>query len=63
MDVFGELFGEIAKVWAEMLGAFFAILPKLLKFVFWVISAVVILPCVFVAGNIYPAWVKWGEDF
>jgi hypothetical protein len=47
----------------EMLGAFFAVFPKILKFVIWVIGAIFILPCVFVAGNIYPKWVEWGEEF
>ena len=57
--IFGTIFGLIT----EMIGAFFAILPKVLKFVFWILSAIIILPCVWVAGNIYPTWVEWGEDF
>ena len=59
----GGFFGEFFKVIGEMIGAFFAVLPKVLGFILWVISAIIILPCVFVAGNIYPFWVKWGEDF
>jgi hypothetical protein len=36
---------------------------KFLKFVIWAVSAIFILPCVFIAGVIYPKWEKWGEDF
>ncbi len=38
-------------------------IKKGLHFVAWVISAAFILPCVFVAGVIYPKWEKWGEGF
>ncbi|MFA6432423.1 MAG: hypothetical protein WCV82_01200 [Candidatus Paceibacterota bacterium] len=36
---------------------------KAIKFVIWGLLAIIILPCVFVAGTIYPVWVEWGEDF
>ncbi|MEI8328179.1 MAG: hypothetical protein WCG02_03530 [Candidatus Taylorbacteria bacterium] len=29
--------------------------------ILWFASAVIILPCVFVAGTIYPKWVDLGE--
>lgn len=57
------VFGALFTLAGEMIGAFFTVLPKVIKFVLWVISAIIILPCVFVAGNIYPKWVEWGEDF
>ncbi len=63
MESFGDIFTGMLKVWGEMLGAFLAVLPKVLKFLLWALSAMVILPCVFVAGSIYPVWAKWGEDF
>ena len=63
METVGEALKTLFSVWAEMIGAFFSVLPKLIKFVLWVASALIILPCVFVAGSIYPAWAKWGEDF
>jgi len=59
MSIFKEFFGAIG----DMLVAFFRVLPTVIKFVLWVLSAIIILPCVFVAGTIYPNWVKWGEDF
>lgn len=57
------IFTTLFDLVAEMIGAFFKILPKILKFVIWVLLAIVVLPCVFVAGNIYPWWVEWGEEF
>lgn len=47
----------------EMIGAFFAVLPKIISFILWVLLAIIVLPSVFIAGNIYPTWVEWGEDF
>jgi len=48
---------------AELTKSFFAVLPKAVSFILWVICAFFILPCVFVAGIIYPAWTEWGEGF
>jgi hypothetical protein len=55
--------GALFHLFGEMLSALFSVLPKIISFLLWVIVAVIVLPCVFVAGNIYPAWVEWGEDF
>lgn len=62
-SVIGQLLTGLWDVWAEMFSAFMDVLPKAISFVLWLLSAVVILPCVFVAGTIYPAWEKWGEGF
>ncbi|HEY4503703.1 MAG TPA: hypothetical protein VJJ28_01165 [Candidatus Paceibacterota bacterium] len=35
---------------------------KLIKVSAWGLAAVFILPCVFVATNLYPVWEKWIED-
>lgn len=59
----GTIFGAIFGLIGEMLGAFFSVLPKAIMFVLWILSAIIILPCVYVAGEIYPTWVEWGEDF
>ena len=48
---------------ADLAKSFFAALPKAVLFVLWVACAFFILPCVFVAGTIYPAWTEWGEGF
>jgi hypothetical protein len=36
---------------------------KAVSVTLWAATAVIILPCVFVAGTIYPKWVEWGEGF
>lgn len=36
---------------------------KIVSFVLWVITFILIMPCMFVATVIYPRWEKWGEDF
>ena len=56
-----EIFTGLWTVWKEMYGAFAELFPKVVYFIFWVLSGILILPCVFVAGNIYPKWVEWGE--
>ena len=58
-----DAFGAIFSLFGEMIGAFFSVLPKIISFLLWVLVAIIVLPCVFIAGNIYPAWVSWGEDF
>jgi hypothetical protein len=63
MSTFFDAFKELFSVWKEMLSAFWAVLPKVISVCLWVLTAILILPCVFIANNIYPSWVKWGEDF
>ena len=48
---------------SELFGHIMEILPKVLHFTLWAVSALIILPAVFIAGNLYPMWVEWGEDF
>jgi hypothetical protein len=40
-----------------------SVVIKVIHVTLWAASAVIILPCVFVAGTIFPKWVEWGEDF
>jgi hypothetical protein len=63
MEMFGDAIGALFKLWGEMFLVILAVLPKVIKFVLWILFAIIILPCVFVAGTIYPKWVEWGEDF
>jgi hypothetical protein len=62
-ESFSGLFGAIWEVWKEMASAFFGMIPTAMHFLLWVISGIIILPCVFIAGNLYPKWMEWGEDF
>ncbi|HEX7724716.1 MAG TPA: hypothetical protein VF438_03215 [Candidatus Paceibacterota bacterium] len=41
----------------------FNILKKVIPFVLWVLLAIIVLPCVWVASEVYPKWVSWGEEF
>jgi hypothetical protein len=59
----GSVASEIFEVIGNMFSALFAALPKIINFTLWVLSACIVLPCVFVAGTMYPEWQKWGEDF
>ena len=63
MEMFGDAIGALFKLWGEMFLAILAVLPKVIKITLWILSAAIILPCVFIAGTIYPKWVEWGEDF
>lgn len=66
MDTFNELIGEIFSHTLELagiaIGAIFENGAKLFQFLCWVIAGVVIVPCLFISGTIYPMWEKWGEN-
>lgn len=62
-ETVGGLFGALWEVWKEMASALFAVIPIALHFLLWAISGIIILPCVFIAGSLYPKWIEWGEDF
>jgi hypothetical protein len=63
METFGDILKELWGVWKEMFSSFIKYIPVIFRFSLWVLCAIVILPCVFVAGNLYPKWVEWGEKF
>ena len=62
MEMIGQIATELFNVWSEMWNIVKEILPRVVSFVLWILSAIIILPCVFVSGVIYPKWVEWGED-
>lgn len=57
-----ELLGALWAVWKEMFGVLMEILPKVISFALWVLCGFIILPCMFVAGELSPKWIEWGED-
>ena len=63
MDEVGSMIKAFFDVWKEIFSGLFSVLPKAIYFCLWLLSAVIILPCVFIAGTIYPKWVEWGEGF
>ncbi len=58
-----NVISEIFEVLGEMLSAIWKVIPGAVSFILWVAAAFIILPAVFIAGTLYPAWVEWGEDF
>ena len=58
-----EILKELLDLWKEMFGSLMGVLPKAMSVALWGLVAIFILPCVFVAGHIYPKWIEWGEDF
>lgn len=36
---------------------------KIISFILWALVGIIVLPCVFIAGNIFPMWSDWGEEF
>ena len=62
MPIFEEIFTGLLGVWKEMFSFVWGILPKLISVGLWGISALIILPCVYISGVLYPKWVEWGED-
>lgn len=66
-SIVGEVFTAVWEVWTEIIGTIFGAIwgamPKVLSITGWVIAAVIVLPCVYVASHLYPKWVEWGEDF
>jgi len=63
MEIIGEMLAELWKIWASIVSGIWSVLPKAFSFFFWLLSGLFILPCLYVAGHLYPSWEKWGEKF
>lgn len=61
MEMVSELFKDLFNVWKEMFNLVLELLPKFTVLLLWIISGIIILPCVFIAGTFYPKWTEWGE--
>ncbi len=59
MGNFGAILDEMFKA----LKGVFSGLPKLIHVILWGLSAIIILPCVFVTHFFYPMWEEWGKEF
>ena len=57
------LVSEVVEMLKEVVSGLWTIVSKGLLFLIWALLALIILPCVFVAGHIYPVWSEWGEEF
>ena len=60
METIGADAFEIVR---EILSGIWTVAAKVTLFGVWALLALIILPCVFVAGHIYPLWQEWGEEF
>ena len=58
-----EVFSTLWELTTEILSGVWSVVSKGLLFLLWASLALIILPCVFVAGHIYPVWSEWGEEF
>jgi len=62
MEFIGQMSSGLWTVWMEMWEILKAIVPRAILFCLWILTAIIVLPCVFVSGVIYPKWVDWGEN-
>ena len=60
---FTEFVSMTTTIFKEVFLALWKVISKGSMFLLWALLALIILPCVFVAGHIYPLWVEWGEGF
>jgi hypothetical protein len=58
MEVIEVIIGEIFKIVVG--GISFSI--KFFNIILWAMVGALILPMVFVSGNLYPLWEKWAES-
>ena len=63
MQTIGGAFKALFAVWKEMAIEFILVIPKLIKVIVWFICGLFILPCIFIAGTLYPLWEEWGKEF
>ena len=60
-NIFEEIVKGLYELAVEILEELWPFLLKMLKVSCWALAGILVLPCVFVASVIYPAWVKMGE--
>jgi hypothetical protein len=58
-DMVTTLVTGLLEVWGEMFAVLMKIIPKVIGLILWIFCGIIILPCVFVTSNIYPAWLEW----
>lgn len=62
-EAVAELVSGFFNVWKDIFSTIFGIVPKIISFILWILVGIIVLPCVFVAGIIFPKWTEWGEGF
>lgn len=61
MEAITGLLQNLWSLWIEMIKLLFKFALKFFIFLLWVLVGIIVLPCVFIAGNLYPKWTDWGE--
>ncbi len=61
MEGIQGLFMDLWNIWVEMFKLVKAFLIRFTIFILCALCGIIVLPCVFVAGNLYPKWTEWGE--
>jgi len=61
METTSELGKHLWEIWTEMFKILFEFLLKAVVVLLWILCGVIILPCAFIAGNLYPKWTEWGD--
>ncbi len=57
-EIFGMVFDAITLLFTEGIPFIF----KFINIILWAMAGAILLPMVFVAGNIFPMWEKWAEN-
>jgi hypothetical protein len=60
-NIVTELLSALWAVWKEMFDVVVEIAPKAISFILWVLCGFIILPCMFIAGELSGKWIEWGE--
>ncbi len=63
MDFIGKVMESLVDGFTALAKAIWPVVTKLVLFFCWILLAILVLPCVFVAQVLYPVWEKWGEKF
>lgn len=61
MEAILGLLKDLWGVWTEMFVVIRDFVFQILMFILWAICGLIILPCVYVSGNLFPKWSEWGE--
>ena len=64
MEAFITEIGTVLKGILKEIWSFLAeMIPRAIKFLIWLFAGMIILPCMYVAGHLYPKWMDWGDNF
>lgn len=56
-EIFGMIFDGVVLLFTEGIPFIF----KFFNIILWAMAGAILIPMVFIAGNIFPMWEKWAE--